>query len=82
MTTPISNMPDQPPKQERRVSVRTATQIRNLAAESIHLLSLNETKLDPDLLKQLVDKQIKVVELAVRMDARTGKVDPSKRTSV
>lgn len=61
--------------------MRTATQIRNLAAESIHLLSLKDGKIDEAELKQIIDKQVEIVSLASRMDARTGKPDPSKRTN-
>lgn len=59
--------------------MRSATQIRNLAGETIHLLSLNDATIPKDILKQVIDKQVEIVSLAGRMDARTGKPDPSKR---
>lgn len=63
-------------------SIRTATKIRNLAAETIHLLSQQTGNiLSEKVMKDVVDKQVEIVSLAGRMDARTGKPDPSKRTN-
>ena len=57
----------------------TATKIRNLAAETIHLLSLREPMLDENTIKELIDKQVAIVALAGRLDARPT---PSKKKFV